>query len=460
MLVHVIEDDPGVTELLKEKLEELGYDIFCSKSGYDAINFLEKNTPYLIILDYSLPDMNGKELIEKLKKRNINLPPFIVCTGKGDELIAVEMMKLEARDYIIKDIHFLELLPEIIKRISKDIKNENKLKEMESAFFESETRLRAVFENSMDAIGVSKYGIHVFVNPSYLDMFGYSENELINTSILNLIAIDSREEIIEKIKKKSEQKGAVNYETRGLRKNGFEFDMEVASSGYILNDELFTLVILRDITQRKESEKQIKKLLKEKDLLIKEVHHRIKNNMNIIISLIQLQSTEIDNIQTTEALNITKNRIRSMMVLYDKLYMAENIKILDVKNYLLTLIDEIILNLPNSNNVIIKKEIDNFSMDIKILSPIGIILNELLTNSIKYAFKNTKKAELFISFINKNNHVILTLSDNGDGFYANFDIENSKGFGLKLVKGLAEQIEGNFKIINENGTKCILEFDL
>jgi hypothetical protein len=127
MLILIIEDDPGISELLSRKLQETGFETQNLQSGVEAVSYLETHSPYLMILDYSLPDMNGSEFIAELKNKGMTIPPFIVATGQGDERIAVEMMKLGARDYIIKDTLFLEILPGVVKKIEKEIENERNL---------------------------------------------------------------------------------------------------------------------------------------------------------------------------------------------------------------------------------------------------------------------------------------------------------------------------------------------
>jgi len=129
--ILIVEDDAGLVELLSEKMGEAGYLVVCKLSATDALIWLSEHTPILMILDYSLPDMNGKEFIAELSSKGKALPPFVVSTGQGDERIAVEMMKLGARDYIIKDNHFLDMIPMVINKVGKAIENETKLKQAE-----------------------------------------------------------------------------------------------------------------------------------------------------------------------------------------------------------------------------------------------------------------------------------------------------------------------------------------
>jgi DNA-binding response OmpR family regulator len=131
MIILIIEDDKGLVELIKEKVEECGYETFNVNSAGEALEWLCGHTPYIMLLDYSLPDMNAKELIAELQRKEQPLPSFIVSTGQGDERIAVDMMRLGARDYIIKDSLFLDMLPEVIKRVAREIENENGRKQAE-----------------------------------------------------------------------------------------------------------------------------------------------------------------------------------------------------------------------------------------------------------------------------------------------------------------------------------------
>lgn len=142
MNILLIEDDAGLVELITANLEELGFFVVSAASGEIALAHLNKQTPDLMLLDYSLPDKNGKEFIESLNKQQIPLPPFIITTGQGDERIAVDMMKLGAMDYLIKDVFFLEKIPEVIKRVIKEIESDAKLKQAEEALKQSEATIR------------------------------------------------------------------------------------------------------------------------------------------------------------------------------------------------------------------------------------------------------------------------------------------------------------------------------
>ena len=212
--------------------------------------------------------------------------------------------------------------------------------------------------------------------------------------------------------------------------------------------------------ERLKAEVQINSLLSEKELLLREVHHRIKNNMNVITSLLSLQADKLHDPSAIAALEDSGNRVQSMMVLYDKLYRSADFREVSANEYLTSLIDEIVNNFPNRGLVTIEKQIDDFILDAKTLSPLGIILNELLTNIMKHAFIGRENGVIGVSLSIKETHATLIVQDNGVGIPESIDITASAGFGMQLVGILTEQLEGTMTIERDNGTKFILEFEI
>ena len=218
--------------------------------------------------------------------------------------------------------------------------------------------------------------------------------------------------------------------------------------------------MVQDITERKLYEEKIKNLLTEKELLLKEVHNRIKNNMNTIKGLLALQLLAEENPSAVSSLRDTESRVQSMIMLYDRLYLSENYQEMSVKAYLQPLAEGIVTGFSNREIVRIDIQIDDFILNVKYLSPLGIIVNELLTNVMKYAFPGRNSGELVLSASLKNSHVVLAVQDNGIGIPDFVSFENTAGFGLELVYLLAEQIGGSIKIERDNGTKFVLEFNV
>ena len=171
--------------------------------------------------------------------------------------------------------------------------------------------------------------------------------------------------------------------------------------------------------------------------------------MNTMVSLLSLQSGTLEDWKAVAALEDAKSRLQSTSVLYDKLYHTENLREMSIKDYLLPLVDKIIDVFPNRASVQIETRIDDFVLGVKLLSPLGIIVNELLTNAMKYAFIGRDDGSIKVSAGIKDHRATIVIEDNGNGIPETIDIENSSGFGLQLVGRLTKQIGGTIKIERE-----------
>jgi len=227
---------------------------------------------------------------------------------------------------------------------------------------------------------------------------------------------------------------------------------------------LFMLLGVRGIkavfVERIAAEDKVKSLLSEKQLILREVHHRIRNNMGVLSSLLSIQARKVHDPSALAALDEAQGRIHNMGLLYDKLYRSADFSELSVKDYLGTLVDDVIGNFPNCANVQVHKDIHDFMLDAKRLQSLGIIINELLTNIMKYAFQGRDGGEVSVQVLKDGNHVSVTLKDNGNGLPESITFMNSTGFGLQLIHGLVQQLNGSIDIERLNGTQFTVEFDL
>ncbi|MFH2107209.1 MAG: histidine kinase dimerization/phosphoacceptor domain -containing protein [Chrysiogenia bacterium] len=207
-------------------------------------------------------------------------------------------------------------------------------------------------------------------------------------------------------------------------------------------------------------QEELNRQLAEKEVLLKEVHHRIKNNIASIGGLISLRLQSITNPEAINVLRDASSRVDSMRILYDKLLVTEGYHDISVKNYLDGLIDTVVAIFPDQAKVTVKKDIADFQLDTKSLFPLGIIINELLTNSMKYAFSGQAEGSIRISLAHADRHVTLTVQDDGCGLPDGFDINESQGFGLMLVKMLSQQLGGSFSMEKQAGTRCTVKFNI
>jgi len=213
-----------------------------------------------------------------------------------------------------------------------------------------------------------------------------------------------------------------------------------------------------DITAHKNSEEEIKFLIREKETLLREANHRLKNNMNIIHSLLLLQADTMTEPSAKNALEDSAMRVQNLQSLYNRLYLAPDFSSMSINDFLPPLVDEIVSNFPEIIDLKIIKNVEDFSLNEKQLQYIGIIINELLTNILKYAFKDRDEGLIEVSSHLAGDMVGVTVRDNGNGLPETVDPGNSKGFGLMLVKSITDYLNGTIRIERNSGTNVILEF--
>ena len=218
------------------------------------------------------------------------------------------------------------------------------------------------------------------------------------------------------------------------------------------------VITFSDITERKIAEKKVSELLEKNEILLREIQHRIKNHMSGIFSLLTLQSGTTNEPNVSLALKDAANRIQSMIVLYDQLHKSEGDEKVSGLIYLTKLIEHIITNAVIPSNVKIEQSLDDFYLEVNRMQSLGLIVNELLTNIYKYAFKDLKEGLIRINIVTADNIVYVTIEDNGKGLPDSVDFEHSTGLGLKLVKMLSKHLGATIEIERGIGVKYKLEF--
>ncbi|MBM9591001.1 PAS domain-containing protein [Leptospira sp. 201903075] len=205
---------------------------------------------------------------------------------------------------------------------------------------------------------------------------------------------------------------------------------------------------------------EVQNLLSEKEIILKEVHHRIKNNMGTVYGILNLQADAQSDVNMKGILVDASCRVQSMMTLYDKLYRSRNSVEIDVSEYLPDLIGEIIGIFPEGKLVSKSIQLEKISLTAGMISTLGIILNELVTNSMKYAFKIFSKGEITLQIKKIDNQITCIYGDNGIGIPESINLESSTGFGLELLRILVKQLRGTIQIDRNNGTKFTIKFPL
>lgn len=207
----------------------------------------------------------------------------------------------------------------------------------------------------------------------------------------------------------------------------------------------------------------IKESLNEKEVLLKEIHHRVKNNLQIITSLLNMQSRYLNDDKSKEIVNESKNRIKSMSLIHQKLYQQKNITGVETKIYFTELIEELLLSYGIDSESNIKLEIDNLILDVDTAIPLGLIINELVSNAFKHGFENGKGSFSFIFLKVNEKELFVEVKDNGKGIPDDYDISTSKSYGVKLIYSLSKKLKAEVNFINDKGltvTMRILKFKI
>ena len=332
---------------------------------------------------------------------------------------------------------------------------------------EQQLELQAVITRNM-AEGIclvrADNGVIVYANPKFETMFGYNLGELNgkHVSIVNYADEHiSAEDVNQAIRREIIQHGEATYEVHNIKKDGTPFWCRATASVFDHPEYGTVLVaIQQDITEHKQAEDLIKASLKEKEVLLKEIHHRVKNNLQIVTSLLQMQARRTKEPQAIEVLRDSRNRIASIALVHEKLYRSQDLANIDFGQYIPDLTTHLFdtYNV-RSTAVNLTIDVENIYLEIDRAIPCGLIINELVSNSLKYAFPANNKGEIKVYlYSNTDNTLTLIIQDNGIGIPEEFDIETPKSLGLTLVQGLVDQLEGTIELERHQGTQFKITF--
>lgn len=493
--ILVIEDDNGIIDLLNEVITDCGYEAVCISRAEDALVWLKSNTPYIIVLDFGLPDMSGKDLILELQNLKKDLPPFIVSTGQGDERIAVEMMKLGARDYIIKDINFLEMIPIVIKKTSQIIENEIKLEEATQSLKINEEKQRSMIANISDVIGiVDKTGINRYKSPNIEKFFGWTPDELIGKNTFNNIHPEDLLYVQNGfIQLLQEQRKSINLEFRYKCKNNDFKWIELTATNQLENPSINGILLnFRDISNRKEAEQELIKAKEQaeesnrlKTAFLQNLSHEIRTPMNAIVGFASLLKDRFDDKDKLEEFaEIINHRCNDLLVIINDILdiarlesgqIEANMNKCNIKNILIDLQESY-----DNQKKYLEKEHLYFNLrldnsDINIISD-EIKLKQILINLISNAFKFTEQGKIEGGCYIKEENLVFYISDTGIGiasenFKAIFDrftqvnlgkdrLVSGTGLGLTIVKGLVKILGGEVWLVSELGKGSTFYFSV
>jgi len=447
--ILLVEDEAVIALAEQGDLMDLGYDVSLAHSGEQAIKASERDGPFdLILMDIDLGrGMDGTEAAEViLARRDL---PVLFMSGHSEREIVERTERITSYGYVVKGSS--------PTAVDASIKMALKL-------FDAKCMFQAVLDaNPQYICWKDRRSVLMGCNKNHAALFGLPDTE----SIIGKTDWDlhSGEE-----------------EIRGFIKD----DVEVMESGiprYNIQEKAFypdgrerlletnkvplrdargevrgIMIAYSDVTGRKQDEEKIRDLLEDKEQILREVQHRMKNDLVTIGALLSLRASKAASIEAEKALRGAAGDIQSMAILYEKLSGVQGIRELPIRSYLSDFITLALGKYPRRDAVRIDLEAEDFSIPTKVLRPLGMIINELLANAMKHAFEGREKGGIMVSALARGKVARISVSDDGVGIPGSIDFDSSPGFGLLLVRAMAVQLDGRISIERGAGTAIVLEF--
>lgn len=352
---------------------------------------------------------------------------------------------------------------EIVAVVEHGIEVTEKVKVI-GALKESEERFKALTESTSDWIwAVDENAIYTYASPKIKDLLGYEPKEVIGKTPFDFMPQEEARRVavefgeIIKVKRPIIRLENINLHKDGrlivLETGGVPiFDAEGYFRGYRGID--------RDITERKNMENLIRASLEEKEILLREIHHRVKNNMTVIYSLLDLQSKFTSEQHSREMLNDAKARIKAMALIHEKLYRSKDMAKIDFRDYLRDILNNMFMSyLKDPGRIVLNIDVRDVDLGIDDAIPCGLIINELVSNTLKHAFPENRPGEIIVGMRSYDKDMIeLIVADNGIGLPADLDSRKKASMGLSLVDALVNQLQGKIELHKEEGTKFRITF--
>ncbi|HEY9620377.1 MAG TPA: PAS domain S-box protein [Crinalium sp.] len=423
----------------------------CKIIGYSPeellqLDFQTITHPDDLELDLSYADqlLKGEIQTYQMEKRYIH---------KSQRTVWILLHGSIVRDSMGQPLHFIAQI--------KDISDRKRA--------EQELELQAVItRNIAEGICLIRVsdGIIVYSNSRFDQMFGYAPGELNGqpVSLVNYAEDQAQAQVTaQAIIDQVLEFGEATYEVHNVRQDGTPFWCRATTSMFAHPEYGNVLVaVQQDITERKQTEEKVRASLREKEVLLQEIHHRVKNNLQIVDGLLKMQSRRTKDPQVSSVLRDSQSRIASIALVHEKLYRSDDLANIDFAQY----IRDLTIHLFESYNIdftqiTLQIQADGIFLDIETGIPCGLIINELVSNALKYAFPDDRKGKIQIALtLTGDRTLTLTVRDNGVGLPPDFDLTSMRSLGMILIQGLVDQLEGKLTLQNTPGAEFIITFQI
>jgi PAS domain S-box-containing protein len=469
--VVVIDDDRDIVGLVTDILTELPYEMeVCpAYTGNDGIELIQKEMPDLCIVDIYLPDTDGLHVCSMIKTdpETMHIPVLIMTGVKVDTQWYHKAMAAGAELFIEKPFHIQHFIAQAntlirLKKAEENLRQqrvslERRLMEQSQELVDSE-QLFLLFMRQINGMVYIKNeeGKYLFINRNFKEMIngqawvGKSARELFSQNVYEDIV--SHEKItIETGDCVYEQ--PIEQDGKTVILENHKFRIERSNGAYFIGGIAF------DITRRKQISELIEKSLREKEILLMEVHHRVKNNMQVISSLLRMQSSYIHDEKDRQLFVESQNRVRSMALIHERLYKADDLMGIDLKHYVSQLLSQLHATYsPRHTCVRHQIEIIDVRLGLDTAIPLGLVINEIISNAYKYAFAGCSQGLIFIRMHETEETYELIIGDDGVGLKESVTLASGGNLGFQIIDSLSAQLHADVHIDRSAGTRFTIRF--
>jgi PAS domain S-box-containing protein len=315
----------------------------------------------------------------------------------------------------------------------------------------------AVDHSSAQAFWTTPEGRIFYVNDAACRALGYSREELVGMTISD-IAPTFPPEVFAQHWRELQQKGSITFESVHRAKDGRVYPVEINANLVVFDDKEYNCAFTSDISERKRIEETLRVSLAEKTVLLQEIHHRVKNNLQIISSLLDIQADSITDVPAKSYFRECQNRISSLALVHEQLYQSSNFASVDLAEYIGNLATHLFNSfVKDPGRISLKIDTESICLNIDRSIPCGLIVNELISNSLKYAFPDNRAGEINIRLhADLEGGITLTVADNGVGLPTDLDVSKTHSLGLQLVHLLVKQLRGELEHHNDGGASFVV----